>query len=49
MLMNPPFNDPARQNVSPDAARRLAHVARADTLAAWIERAAALLAAVAAR
>ena len=26
VLMNPPFNDPARQNVSPDAARRLAHV-----------------------
>ena len=23
--MNPPFNDPARQNVSPDPQRRLAH------------------------
>ena len=25
VLMNPPFNDPARQNVSPDPQRRLAH------------------------
>jgi len=43
-LMNPPFNDPARQNVSPDAQRRLAHAASADTLAQWIARAAWLLA-----
>ena len=27
VLMNPPFNDPARQRSSPDAARRLAHAA----------------------
>ena len=27
VLMNPPFNDPARQNVSPDPARRAAHAA----------------------
>src|ERR1044072_6294316 len=32
VLMNPPFNDAARQNVSPDPARRRAHVARDDTL-----------------
>ena len=44
VLMNPPFNDPA-QNVSPDAARRLAHVASANSLAGWADCAAALLAA----
>jgi tRNA1(Val) A37 N6-methylase TrmN6 len=43
VLMNPPFNDPARQNVSPDAARRRAHVAADDTLARWIARASSLL------
>ena len=43
VLMNPPFNDPA--NVSPDAARRRAHVAAAGALAAWVDCAAALLAA----
>jgi len=43
VLMNPPFNDPARQNVSPDARRRLAHVAAGDTLPRWIEAAAWLL------
>jgi tRNA1(Val) A37 N6-methylase TrmN6 len=43
VLMNPPFNDPARQNASPDPGRRLAHVAPADALAAWIEAAARLL------
>ena len=32
VLMNPPFNDPARQNLSPDPNRRLAHAASADTL-----------------
>src|SRR4051812_10593920 len=31
VLMNPPFNDPARQNVSPDPKRRLAHAAPGDT------------------
>ena len=44
VLMNPPFNDPAH-NASPDAARRLAHVASANSLAAWADCAAALLAA----
>jgi len=44
VLMNPPFNDRARQNVSPDPQRRLAHAASTDTLARWISRAASLLA-----
>ena len=44
VLMNPPFNDPARQKVSPDPKRRLAHAASADTLAQWMGRAAWLLA-----
>jgi len=44
VLMNPPFNDPARQNVSPDAGRRLAHAAPRDTLVEWMRRAAWLLA-----
>ena len=43
VLMNPPFNDSARQNVSPDAQRRLAHVGSDDTLRRWMQRAAALL------
>jgi tRNA1(Val) A37 N6-methylase TrmN6 len=42
--MNPPFNDPARQKVSPDPQRRLAHAASGDTLYQWIERANWLLA-----
>ncbi len=44
VLMNPPFNDPVRQNVSPDPKRRLAHAAAEDTLAQWMRRAASLLA-----
>ena len=44
VLMNPPFNDPARQNVSPDPQRRLAHAGSRETLAEWVERAAWLLA-----
>ena len=44
VLMNPPFNDPARQNVSPDARRRVAHVAPRETLAQWVRRANSLLA-----
>jgi tRNA1(Val) A37 N6-methylase TrmN6 len=44
VLMNPPFNDPARQNLSPDAARRLAHAGSKDTLMQWIQRADWLLA-----
>ena len=44
VLMNPPFNDPARQNVSPDPQRRLAHARSSDTLTKWVQRAAWLLA-----
>ena len=44
VLMNPPFNDPARQNVSPDAQRRLAHLGSGETLSLWINRAGFLLA-----
>ena len=36
VLMNPPFNDPARHRRSPDDARGLAHVATATTLANWV-------------
>jgi tRNA1(Val) A37 N6-methylase TrmN6 len=43
VLMNPPFNDPLRQNASPDAGRRHAHVASGDTLVRWIGRAESLL------
>ena len=43
VLMNPPFNDPARQRASPDRARRLAHMAPPATLAAWTRTAARLL------
>ena len=42
--MNPPFNDAARQNASPDPLRRLAHAGSADTLQQWVGRAAWLLA-----
>jgi len=41
--MNPPFNDPARQRVSPDGRRRLAHAASGSTLPMWIKTAARLL------
>jgi tRNA1(Val) A37 N6-methylase TrmN6 len=43
VLMNPPFNDPTRQRVSPDSGRRLAHAAPRATLAAWTRTAARLL------
>lgn len=43
VLMNPPFNDARRQNVSPDARRRLAHVAAPGLLARWLASAAWLL------
>ena len=43
VLMNPPFNDPARQRVSPDGRRRLAHAGSASTLPVWIKTAARLL------
>jgi tRNA1(Val) A37 N6-methylase TrmN6 len=36
VLMNPPFNDPARHRASPDQARSMAHVATATTLQSWI-------------
>ncbi len=43
VLMNPPFNDPARQRLSPDRRRRLAHAAGGSLLSAWIATAARLL------
>jgi tRNA1(Val) A37 N6-methylase TrmN6 len=36
VLMNPPFNDPARHRASPNKARVSAHVATAATLESWI-------------
>jgi len=44
VLMNPPFNDSARHNVSADPQRRAAHAASSDTLQQWTRRAAWLLA-----
>ena len=46
VLMNPPFNDPRQQQVSPDARKRAAHAARTDpaaTLGLWVRTAARLL------
>ena len=43
VLMNPPFNDPARHRGSPDQARRSAHVATDDTLRAWAHAARRIL------
>jgi tRNA1(Val) A37 N6-methylase TrmN6 len=43
ILMNPPFNDPARHRPSPDKSRESAHVATATTLANWIHAARRLL------
>ena len=43
VLMNPPFHDAGRQNVSPDPRRRLAHVATPGLLPRWIACAAWLL------
>ena len=43
VLMNPPFHNASRQNVSPDPRRRLAHAAPPDLLARWIASAARLL------
>jgi len=43
VLMNPPFNDAARQNVSPDPRRRLAHVGEPGLLTRWVASAATLL------
>jgi len=43
VLMNPPFNNPARQNVSPDPIRRAAHAAAEPMLKDWIDAAARVL------
>jgi tRNA1(Val) A37 N6-methylase TrmN6 len=43
VLMNPPFNDSRRQNVSPDPRRRLAHAGEPGLLARWVATAAWLL------
>jgi tRNA1(Val) A37 N6-methylase TrmN6 len=43
VLMNPPFNDPARQQPSPEGDRRRAHAASRGELAAWIRAAERLL------
>jgi tRNA1(Val) A37 N6-methylase TrmN6 len=43
VLMNPPFNNPARQNVSPDLGRRAAHAAEDGVLAGWIGAASRVL------
>lgn len=43
VLMNPPFNHPSRQNASPQAARRTAHVASETTLATWVHAARRIL------
>jgi tRNA1(Val) A37 N6-methylase TrmN6 len=43
VLMNPPFNDPARQRLSPDRRRRLAHAAGGSLLSAWSKTAARLI------
>jgi len=43
VLMNPPFNNSARQNVSPDPARRTAHAADDSILANWTTAAAWVL------
>jgi tRNA1(Val) A37 N6-methylase TrmN6 len=43
VLMNPPFHDAARHNVSPDARRRLAHAGGLDLLQRWVACADVLL------
>ena len=43
VLMNPPFNDPARHRASPDQARSVAHVATAATLEGWVHAARRIL------
>ena len=43
VLMNPPFHDAHRHNVSPDPGRRLAHSAEAGLLKRWVASAAWLL------
>jgi tRNA1(Val) A37 N6-methylase TrmN6 len=43
VLMNPPFHDARRHNVSPDAGRRLAYSADSGLLGRWVAAAADLL------
>jgi len=43
VLMNPPFHDARRQNVSPDRLRRLAHAGNPGLLVRWVDSAAWLL------
>ncbi len=43
VLMNPPFHDARRHNVSPDARRRLAHASAPELLTRWAASAAFLL------
>jgi tRNA1(Val) A37 N6-methylase TrmN6 len=43
VLMNPPFRDASRQNLSPDPRRRLAHAAASGLLPRWVATAAGLL------
>jgi tRNA1(Val) A37 N6-methylase TrmN6 len=43
VLMNPPFNDPARHRGSSDQARHTAHVATSETLDAWVHAARRIL------
>lgn len=44
VLVNPPFNDPGRKNVSPDPLRRRAHSATDADLGQWVSAAERLLA-----
>src|SRR5947208_6432151 len=43
VLMNPPFNDPARHRASPDKAREIAHVSTTATLEKWVHAARRIL------
>ena len=43
VMMNPPFNDPAKQNVSPDPARSAAHMTADASLSDWLNAASWLL------
>jgi tRNA1(Val) A37 N6-methylase TrmN6 len=43
VMMNPPFNDPARHRASPDKAREAAHLATAATLESWVHAARRIL------
>jgi tRNA1(Val) A37 N6-methylase TrmN6 len=43
VLMNPPFNDPARQHVSPDPRRQRAHTSPREMLSVWVHAAGRIL------